>query len=155
MKKNILSILAFLLLFILSGCGSNSKTDTPDTPVGTVALDMQETQIILQPNGTDFVLPLAFTKVLDSTYYVMLNDFSLSVDGCNISNITFTPVSLVLDGALNSQEILTINGSFDQNCTPTGYILTAKQTVTQDSNTQYDDVQFIYDYSEEIIDSYQ
>ena len=150
MKKNIFAVLAFLSLFILSGCGSNSKSDGSGEAVQTVAVEMQENQIVLQENGTDFVLPLPFTKKLDSTYHVELSDFALRVNGCTVSDITFSPTSLVLDGGLNTRKMLTINGSFDQNCTPTGYIFTALQTVSQGNKIKHDDVKFSYDYSEEI-----
>ena len=148
MRKNILAILAFLFLFILSGCGQTSNKG--GVVQGTVAVEMQENQIVLHANGVDFTLPLPFTKELDSSYSVELSDFALSVNGCHISDIAFSPTSLVLDGGLNTQEMLMISGSFDQNCTPTGYTFSATQTVTQNGKTKVEDISFTYDYSGEL-----
>jgi hypothetical protein len=85
MRKNIVATLTFLFVSILTltGCGSTSNTGG-DTET-TVVVEMQENKIILQPNGTDFTLSLPFTKKLDSTYRVELNNFTLAVSGCTIS----------------------------------------------------------------------
>ncbi|QOR62321.1 hypothetical protein ACM66Z_02275 [Sulfurovum sp. ST-21] len=149
MKKNIVAILTFVFVSVLAltGCGSTSGTSSGTET--TVVVEMQENEIVLQPNGTDFTLSLPFTKKLDSTYHVELNNFTLAVSECSVSvgSVSFAPIPLVLDGALNTQEILTINGSFDQNCTPTGYSLTAIQTVSKDSQTTSGDISFTYTYS--------
>jgi hypothetical protein len=140
MKKNILVSLVLFLVFLLNGCGSTSKTG--GTTQSTVAVEMQPSQIALGSNGTDFSLPLTFTKLLDSSYQVELSDFQLSVTGCTVQTITFDPATLVFDGGLNTQETLLVTGAFDQNCTPTGFTLTATQKVTQDGQSKTEEVTF-------------
>ncbi len=151
MKKNVVKILGFFLLSILTftGCGSTSNTKSAPSST-TVAVEMQENQITLHANGVDFTLPLPFTKNLDSSYLVELSNLDLSVSGCNISDITFSPTSLVFDGGLNTQQLLTISGSFAPSCIPTGYTFTAKQTISQYGKVKQDDIVFTYDYSAEL-----
>ena len=140
MKKNIFISLLLAFAFVISGCGSTSKTG--GDAEGTAAVEMQKSQIALGSNGTDFSLPLTFTKLLDSSYQVELSDFRLSVTGCTVHTITFDPATLVFDGGLNTQETLLVTGAFDQNCTPTGFTLTATQKVTQDGQSKTEEVTF-------------
>ncbi|MDQ1325843.1 MAG: hypothetical protein QG564_967 [Campylobacterota bacterium] len=149
MKKNILVSLALFLIFVLSGCGSNSKTNEAVQST-TVAVEMESSQIALGSNGTDFSLPLTFTKLLDSSYQVELSDFQLSVTGCTVQTVGFDPATLVLDGGLNTQEALLVTGAFDQNCTPTGFTLTATQKVTKDGQSKTEEVTFSSTSSEDI-----
>lgn len=148
MKKNILVSLVLFLVFLLNGCGSTSKTG--GTTQSTVAVEMQPSQIALGSNGTDFSLPLTFTKLLDSSYQVELSDFQLSVTGYTVQTITFDPATLVFDGGLNTQETLLVTGAFDQNCTPTGFTLTATQKVTKDGQSKTEEVTFSSTSSEDI-----
>lgn len=140
MKKNILVSLVLFLVFLLNGCGSTSKTG--GTTQSTVAVEMQPSKIALETNGTDFSLPLSFIKLLDSSYHVELSDFQLSVTGCTVQTVGFDPATLVLDGGLNTQETLLVTGAFDQNCTPTGFTLTATQKVTKDGQSKTEEVTF-------------
>ncbi len=140
MKKNIFISLLLAFAFVISGCGSTSKTG--GDAEGTAAVEMQKSQIALGSNGTDFSLPLTFTKLLDSSYQVELSDFRLSVTGCTVHTITFDPAALVFDGGLNTQETLLVTGAFDQNCTPTGFTLTATQKVTKDGQSKTEEVTF-------------
>ncbi len=136
MRKNILAILTFLFLFILSGCGSSSNKSNETGVIGETVVEMQGNDIVFQPNGTDFTLALLFTKKIDSAYHVELSDFALNVHGCTVAAIGYAPSTLILDGTFNSQEILNITGSFDQNCTTNGYIFSATQTTSKDGNTR-------------------
>lgn len=148
MKKNILVSLVLFLVLLLSGCGSTSKTG--GTAESTTAVEMQKSQIALGSNGTDFSLPLTFIKLLDSSYHVELSDFQLSVSGCTVQTITFDPATLVFDGGLNTQETLLVTGAFDQNCTPTGFTLTATQKVSKDGQSKTEEVTFSSTSSEDI-----
>lgn len=148
MKKNIFISLLLLFAVAISGCGSTSKTG--GTAEGTTAVEMQKSQIALGSNGTDFSLPLTFIKLLDSSYHVELSDFQLSVTGCTVQTITFDPATLVLDGGLNTQETLLVTGAFDQNCTPTGFTLTATQKVSKDGQSKTEEVTFSSTSSEDI-----
>ena len=115
MRKNIFALLTFLLLFLLSGCGSNSKPDGDNTPttddpvvLGVVpAVEMQNNYIIQDESGINFTLAIPITKKLDSSYLATLNGYGLTVNGCTMSTTpNYTPTTLILDGKENSVETL-------------------------------------------------
>ncbi len=150
MRKNIFAILTFLLLFLLSGCGSNSKPDGDNTPTtdDPVAVEMQNNYIVQDANGINFTLAIPITKKLNSSYLVTLNGYGLTVNGCTMSTTpNYTPVTLILDGKENSVETLYVTGAFDQNCTVAGYTFTATQRVTKDSNADTRPFSATFDYS--------
>jgi len=149
MRKNIFSILILFLLFILSGCGSNSKSDpVTSVPVKPAAVEMQKTKIEQDASGKNFTLSLPITKKLDSSYLVELKGYDLSVDGCTMSSTpSYTPTVLTLNGRTNSAKILEIAGTFDQNCTIGGYTFTASQTVSKDGKTDTKIFSSTFDYS--------
>jgi len=148
MKKYLFSVLTLFLLFILSGCGSNSKPDGTINTAGDkpAAVEMQKNYIVQDANGMDFTLAMPITKKLDSSYAVTLNGYNLTVTGCSMSTTpSYSPATLALNGDLNSVETLYITGTFDQNCTISGYRFTASQKVTKGSkediavfNAQFD-----------------
>ncbi len=150
MQKNIFLILTFLLVFVFSGCGSNSKVDATNEESISVdqVVEMQFNSIVPYPNGRDFTLKLNFVKNIDSNYHVTLNEYGLSVNGCSISDTTptYSPATLELDGGIGSQESLEITGRFDTNCTILGYTFTATQTVTKDGNEEKSDYSSTFDY---------
>jgi len=150
MKKNIFLILAFLLIFVFSGCGSNSKVDS--TNGGSINteqfVEMQNNYIVTDESGRNFELTLDIVKKLDSNYLVTLDGYGLSVNGCTISATTpsYSPATLKLDGGVDSVETLYITGTFDTNCTILGYTFTATQTVTKDSNVDKSEYSSTFDY---------
>ncbi len=150
MRKYILAILTFLFLFILSGCGSNSKPDgdTTPTPDDPIAVEMQNNYIVQDESGINFTLAIPITKKLDSGYLVKLNGYGLTVNGCTMSTTpSYSPATLTLNGAKNSVETLYVTGTFDQKCTVAGYTFTATQTVTGDSNVDTRPFSATFDYS--------
>jgi len=149
MRKNILALLTFLFLFILTGCGSNSKPDgDAETSSEIVAVEMQNNYVIQDGSGVNFTLAIPITKKLDSSYLVTLNGYGLTVNGCTMSTTpNYSPATLTLDGGLNSVETLYVTGAFDQNCTVAGYTFTATQKVTKDSNADTRPFSATFDYS--------
>ena len=152
MQKNIFLLLTFLLVFVFSGCGSNSKVDgsSEGSTSTTQFVEMKNNTIVPHDNGRDFTLKLDFVKKLDSNYLITLDGYALSVNGCSMSKVTpsYSPSSLKLDGGMNSTEILYITGTFDTNCTILGYTFTATQTVTKDSNVDKSEYSSTFDYSD-------
>ena len=149
MRKNILTILTFLFLFILSGCGSNSKPDgsTTPTPDDPVAVEMQNNYIVQDESGINFTLAIPITKKLDSSHRVELNGYGLTVDGCTMSTTpSYSPATLSLTGAYDSVETLYITGAFDQNCTIGGYSFSATQKVTKGSDVDIRPFSAVFDY---------
>ncbi|MDD3592837.1 MAG: hypothetical protein PHO65_09350 [Sulfurovum sp.] len=145
--KNVLVIVAFLLSAVLTGCGSNSKSDGGPNPALDKVLELQAKEILLAPNGTDFYLTMPFKKLIDETYHVELSGFSLEVTGgCMINSIGYAPTTLKFDGMKDSLETLDISGTFDANCTPTGYTLTATQKITSGNLGDTRQVSFSYEY---------
>jgi|GEM_PF-724019 len=149
MMKNILVILTFLFSVALTGCGSNSKSDGEQNAVLSDVLELEGQEILQAPNGTDFSLTLPFKKLIGEAYLVELNSFSLEVTGgCSINTITYNPaIKLSFDGGEGSVETLYISGTFDANCTPTGYTLTATQKITSGNQSDTRQVSFMFDYS--------
>ena len=134
MSKNIFSVFVLSLLFMLSGCGSNSKPDAVNSvPAKPAAAEMQKNYIVQDTNGTNFTLAIPMTKKLDSTYKVELNAYDLNVKGCVLSmSPNYSPSHLVLNGDEGSIETIYVRGTFDKNCTIEGYIFEANQIVTKD-----------------------
>ncbi len=149
MKKNILAILTLAFLFILSGCGSNSKPDGDGaTPGKRDAVKMQNNYIIQDESGINFTLAIPVVKKLDNSYLVELSGYGLTVDGCTISKTpSYSPATLVLDGAYDSTEVVYATGTFDEKCTVAGYTFTANQTVTQNGNIDMSAFSSTFDYS--------
>jgi len=149
MRKYLFSVLTLFLLFILSGCGSNSKPDgTTSAPAKPVAVEMQKNYIVQDTSGMNFTLAMPITKKLDSSYNVTLSGYDLTVAGCSMSTTpSYSPAALALNGDLNSVETLYITGTFDQNCTIGGYTFTATQKVTKGSNIDIEAFSATFDYS--------
>jgi len=91
---------------------------------------------------------MPFRKLIDETYHVELSGLSLEVTGgCTINSISYTPTTLKFDGVKNSQEMLYISGTFDANCTSTGYTLGATQKITSGNLADTRQVSFSYAYA--------
>ena len=149
MRQNIFSVLVLALLFMLSGCGSNSKPDAVNSvPAKPAAAEMQKTKIEQDASGKNFTLSLPITKKLDSSYLVELKGYDLHVDGCTMSATpNYSPAVLTLNGGEDSVKILNIKGTFDQNCTIKGYTFSASQTVKKDGKTDTKTFSSTFDYS--------
>ncbi|MEA1954427.1 MAG: hypothetical protein U9O24_08560 [Campylobacterota bacterium] len=151
MKKNLFLLLTFLLIFVFSGCGSNSKVDgIPDSSTDEIAaVEMVQNYIVKNSNNLDFTLALPFTKKLESKYLVTLDGYGFTVNGCTMSATpSYEPAVLTLDGGAESQETLYITGTFDTNCTVFGYTFTATQTVTKDGNLDKSDFSSTFSYDD-------
>ncbi len=149
MKKYIFAILAFLSLFILSGCGSNSKSDENPSGGDEIAVEMQNNYIVVDANGINFTLAVPITKKVDSRYLVELNGYGLTVNGCSISTTpTFSPPKLVLEGSYNSTEIIYVEGRFNEKCNVAGYAFTANQKVTKGNDVSFGTYNSTFNYGE-------
>jgi len=140
MKKTILFAWIASLVLILGGCGSNDKIDTENTSTSYNVVEMQAAPIV--PDGLDFTLNIPVVKTVDSQYDVVLKDFELSVTGCELARTISAPSSLEIKGDRGATEILDISGVFSTNCTPTKYILTYTQTVSNDSQSRTETLTF-------------
>ena len=134
MSKNIFSVFVLSLLFMLSGCGSNSKPDAVNSvQAKPAAVEMQKNYIVQDASGTNFTLAIPMTKKLDSRYKVELNAYDLNVNGCVMSSTpSYSPSHLVLNGDEGTVGTIYITGTFDENCTIAGYTFEANQIVTKD-----------------------
>ena len=138
MKKNILSVLIFFGLFVLSGCGGGSDNipnTSPETGTsGNPAVELRPAEMRI--NGNIFNLSVSFVKKVDSSYQVELSDFDFSVEGCTLKqDPIFTPNIVHLDGSINSFVSVDISGTFDENCTATKYTLAATQKTIKGTKT--------------------
>ena len=158
MKKNVLIVftIAMGFLLLLGGCGSTSNTHTDSSNVQSTGTDVavmsateiQKNYITVSNYGKEFSLSLPFTKKVGDDFRVELSNFGLDIKGCYISNITFSPPFISLDGPINSQKTLEISGVFEQKCTIRGYTLYAKQSIinNKDGNSKSGDVSFTKEY---------
>ena len=129
MKRYLLAMLSLMMALVISGCGSNSKVDgTSDT--GSLITDIKLSE--MQVSGDNFSASLTFTKEVDSSYKVTLDHFNLTVAGCTLSNVLYTPESIVLDGEKGTYAQLVITGERDANCTNEVYTFSALQTTEKD-----------------------
>ncbi len=154
MKKYIFTILASVLVFVLSGCGSNSKSD--GTPGGvppsssTPGLSLTASKINVT-NFPEFTLQLPIQKAVGNDYMITLNDFNLRVLGCPIDAsvpVEYTPEPMVLDGKVGTGQILNIKGQFADHCPILAYQLDATQTTTKGGQTNVQVMSYVYKYDE-------
>jgi len=146
MKKYIFAILAAMLVFVLSGCGSNSKSDgtgggsgtSPSTPGlsitgGKVKVDDKQ----------NFSLDLIVEKTAGSEYQITLSDFELGILGCDVTGETsYTPDPLVLEGN-DKLKVLKITGKLDGVCSSLGYGLKATETITKGGQTKVQAINYV------------
>ncbi len=148
MKKYIVSLVVFLGMFVLSGCGGSDNISSggqipSETGNPAVSIQLNEMKII----GDQFTIPVSFIKKIDGSYKVELNHFNMTVDGCTLtSKPLFTPDSLFLNGGVGSVGSVKITGTFDPNsCTPAKYLFSATQTTTKDGNADTRQFSVMYD----------
>ena len=148
MKKYIYSIAILLLSLTLSGCGSNAKVDDTATSSDSSAVSVVNQQKIVQDEeGTLFTLHIDLQKELDSSFSIEMSTFNLSVPGCTINDISYSPIAFNLDGDKGSVNGVDISGHFTQACDILGYTFTAKQLVSKGGDSRTDDFTFLYDYA--------
>jgi len=155
MKKIILSLLAFSLAFLLSACGGGGDTPSDPGSGGThtvittsTAATMLETYIDVKPNQIDFTLPLTIIKKLDSSFLVELSQMKLSIPGCEVASVSFTPGKLTMSGDFNTVQTVRVEGSFTQACSKVeGYVYEAIQTVSKGGNVETTNFATLFDYN--------
>ncbi len=140
MKKSIWILFIAVITLFINGCGSNDKVDTSNSETSEKVAEMQAAPIV--PSGLDFTLNIPVVKTVDKQYDVTLKDFQLSVPGCELARTINAPSELELNGDRGATEILDISGTFKYDCTPTKYILTYTQSVSNDSQTKTETITF-------------
>lgn len=135
MKKYAFWLAAFFGLFLLSGCGGGSDNvpnsgTVPETG-GNPAVNIQTGEMLIKDDT--FTIRMVFVKKIDSSYQVELSKFNLATDTCTLKQQPlFTPDVLHMNGGMDSTAVLNISGTFDANCTGTGYTFSANQKTTKD-----------------------
>jgi hypothetical protein len=138
-----------MLMLLLTGCGSNSKTDsnansgTSSSPGLTI-----EGAKINEDNYPNFSLKIKVEKEYDRSYQINLSDFVLHIDGCEVENMTYDPASLILNGNAGEEAILNISGLLDGDCYVKGYSLHGLQTTVKNGKTYENDIKYDYTYEE-------
>ena len=129
MKRYLLAIISLLMILALSGCGSNSKVDS-SSDLGSIITDIKLSE--MQVSENNFNIDLTFIKEVDSSYKVTLDNFNLTVEGCRLNNLVYTPESIVLDGEKGTYAQLSVSGQFDTSCNNKVYAISALQTTVKD-----------------------
>ncbi len=142
MRKNILSILTFLFLFILAGCGSNSKVDPVDPvdPVdinvtGTITTELQS--ITIDKNSGAIQANVTVANTYASSVVATLNNMDIILGGCLLvsGSISVNPDTVTLDTTTPSRDIVLTGTMTDPSCVPTSYQLIGTNTLTTDGQT--------------------
>lgn len=142
MKNSI--ILAFFasLVFALSGCGSNGMSDGGGVGTDEKLFKAEASRIVF--SDLDFNTVIPFTKDIDQNIKLAFTNFNLSLGGCEIDgDVTFSPDTLELIGLKNTKKDLNITGKVKNNCTLTGYTLTADETIMEGSKSKTNNVNIL------------
>jgi len=138
MRKYILSILTFLGLFVLSGCGGGSDNISNSGNSGSAAPAESNPAVEVRPTamqieGARYTLSVAFRKKVDSSYKIELSNFNLTTDSCILDSApVFTPDVLHMNSGVDSTASVSVSGTFDKNCSATKYTFSATQKTTKD-----------------------
>ncbi|HFU76950.1 MAG TPA: hypothetical protein ENK68_00405, partial [Epsilonproteobacteria bacterium] len=120
MKKNILYTFMVTVALLLSGCGSNSKSDKNLKDLEGVNLFETEAGS-LNINNLNFKTSIPFTKLEGSDVGVELSNFNLTIAGCELDGpVTYSPNPLILNGSKGTQTSITMSGKVKNTCTATG-----------------------------------
>ena len=156
MKKYIYAILAAMLVFMLSGCGSNSKSDAPTSGSGdslTPGLSITGGNLKVD-DRQNFSLDLAVEKTAGSEYSITLSDFDLAILGCSIDGaVSYNPNPLALEGT-DRYERLQISGKLSEPCSSLGYSVKATETITKDGKTKIQAINYVANGDIEVLSGF-
>ena len=134
-KRYFITLVALFAMLALGGCGggdnasstvgeslentqSVSLVEASKIQFSTATVQEKSSGTIATTSGgeTIFSLTVRYQKNLNENYDVSIDMTAVEIDGCEVSNVVFTPNPVVLNGNLNSTEALTVSGNVNSDC---------------------------------------
>jgi len=137
MKKNIIYAFFVSLALMLSACGSNDKSDKSLKDFENAKVFTAEAGSLTIGNNLEFSTSIPFKKLEGSDLTVELSNFDLKLTGCELDGpVIYSPSPLILDGGKNSQKSITVSGKVKDDCSATGYKLSADKKITLEGQSK-------------------
>ncbi|BAF72902.1 hypothetical protein [Sulfurovum sp. NBC37-1] len=150
MKKYLMLIYSLLATLFLSACGSSGGGG--DTQSGEISLsnenavelvkaeDIYYASVNTVKSGSEvksFTLTVRYKKNLSNNYNVEVENTAIDIVGCEVSEVTFSPNPVVLNGNGDSSMPLIVAGKVDAECeNKIDYVLSGVTKITLNGKTQ-------------------